>query len=47
LQQSENAQKKVVGTNRKNQIIVDILNAKKLEEQLTALINVSTEGIIN
>jgi len=35
--------KKPVGSNRKNQVLVDIVNAKKFEEQLTALINVSTE----
>ena len=29
--------------NQKNQIIVDILNAKKLEEQIFTLINVATE----
>lgn len=36
--------RKPIGLNRKNQVIVDILSAKKFEEQLYALINVSTEG---
>jgi hypothetical protein len=39
-----NAQKKVVNTTRKNQIVSDIINAKRIEEQVLTLINISTEG---